>query len=76
MRDSTINLFYSIQTIIVFGVIWFKSEVWWYGLLAGFLVHPMLVAVVEVLFRPRGYPRYPRYFFFSAVFVVLYFFFL
>ena len=74
MKNSTINLFFIIQTIIVFLVIWFKTDVWWYGLLGGFIVHPALCGLVEGVTRPKLSLMYPRYFYISTVFIVLYYF--
>ena len=80
MREKTINNIYALQTIVIFIVIWFKSGVWWYGLI-GTIVVPMTAGLLQGLYtnivlKIRGYPpkRYPIMFYFSVIILVVYYF--
>jgi hypothetical protein len=80
MRENTINNIYSLQTIVIFCVIWFKSGVWWHGLV-GTIVVPMTAGLLQGLYtnivlKIKGYspPRYPIMFYCSAIVLAVYYF--
>tara|TARA_B110000238_G_C15906834_1_gene344412 strand:+ start:105 stop:356 length:252 start_codon:yes stop_codon:yes gene_type:complete len=79
MRENTINNIYSLQTIVVFSVVWFKSGVWWHGLVGAAIVLPMTAGLLQGLYsnivlKIRGYrpQRYPQLFYFSAIVLTVY----
>ena len=80
MRENTINNIYSLQAIVVFSVVWFKSGVWWHGLV-GAMVIPMTAGLFWALYarivrKIRGYPpqKYPIMFYCSAIVLAVYYF--
>tara|TARA_B100000767_G_C19365564_1_gene369690 strand:+ start:40 stop:282 length:243 start_codon:yes stop_codon:yes gene_type:complete len=78
MKNSTINKFYIIQSIIAFYLVYLKTEIWWYGLI-GTIILPVFSGLLEGLSRKKsGSPffvlMYPRYFFISTLILVLYYF--
>ena len=65
---------------MVFSAVWFKSGVWWHGLVGAIAV-PMTAALLQGLYaggvyKLRGYAsqRYPMLFYCSAIILVLYYF--
>tara|TARA_B110000902_G_C13878346_1_gene425668 strand:+ start:60 stop:308 length:249 start_codon:yes stop_codon:yes gene_type:complete len=80
MRENTINNIYSLQTVLVFSVVWFKSGVWWHGLV-GTITLSMAAGLLQGLYslivlKIRGYPpqRYPILFYFAAIVLAVYYF--
>ncbi len=73
MKNSIINSLYSTQTIIVFSIVWFKSGVWWHGLI-GIIIHLIISGFLEGLTRGKYNSRYPRYFYISALILLVYYF--
>ena len=80
MRESTINNIYSFQTIVVFSAVWFKSGVWWHGLVGALIAVPMTAALLQgiyagMVYKLSGYAsqRYPMVFYCSAIILVLYY---
>ena len=81
MRNSTINLLFNIQTILVFSIVWYKEGVWWYGLI-GLLIHTIISGALEGItrsmykseYKRSAYNRYPRYFYISIIIILVYYF--
>jgi hypothetical protein len=82
MRNSTINLLFNIQSIVVFSIVWYKSGVWWHGFI-GLLIHMIISGGLEGItramykseYKRSGYNRYPRYFYISTMIILAYYFF-
>ena len=80
MRENTINNIYSLQSVVVFCVVWFKTGVWWHGLV-GIMALAMTAGLLQglyslIIMKIRGYPpqRYPIMFYFAAIILAVYYF--
>ena len=80
MRENTINTIYLIQNPIIFFIVWFKTEVWWQGLV-GIILLPIICGIIHGIFtgivlkiRGRPFQKYPIMFYFEVIILAIYYF--
>ena len=83
MNSNSINRWYNIMSLFTFGLVWYKSGIWYYGflgLIACFILPGLFNGIWRglILNRMLGYKdtlMYPGLFYQWALLLILYFFF-
>jgi|TARA_R100000654_G_scaffold66778_1_gene95144 hypothetical protein len=81
MTETNIRLGYIIQNICIFSVVWYKSGVWWHGLIGTLLIALIGGAVngiyIAIRTKIAGYQTtetYPNAFYMCALVLAYYYF--